>query len=130
MSRDDLFNINAGIVRDLVAGVAKHCPRAMLNIISNPVNSTVPIAAEVLRAHGCYDPKRLMGVTHLDIMRARTFVADAKAGGEGALYIIVLYDELQMQSSRSVNSRRLNQKHLVSNDPFEPLDGRFTASKV
>jgi malate dehydrogenase len=78
MSRDDLFTINAGIVRDLVAGVAKHCPAATLNIISNPVNSTVPIAAEVLKAHGCYDPARLMGVTHLDVMRARTFVADAK----------------------------------------------------
>jgi hypothetical protein len=42
--------------------------------------STVAIAAEVLKQHGCYDPKRLMGVTNLDVMRARTFVADAKVG--------------------------------------------------
>lgn len=49
MTRDDLFNINAGIVRDLVAGVAKFCPEAIIAIISNPVNSTVPIAAEVLK---------------------------------------------------------------------------------
>jgi len=47
-------------------------------IISNPVNSTVPIAAEVLKAAGCYDPKKLMGVTTLDVCRARTFVANAK----------------------------------------------------
>lgn len=26
MTRDDLFNINAGIVKNLVGGVAKHCP--------------------------------------------------------------------------------------------------------
>ena len=90
MSRDDLFNINAGIVRDLIAGCAKHCPRAMLNIISNPVNSTVPIAAEVLKAHGCYDPKRLMGVTHLDVMRARTFVAEAKGLDPSALDVPVV----------------------------------------
>jgi len=79
MTRDDLFKINAGIVRDLVTNCAKHCPDAILNVISNPVNSTVPIAAEVLRAAGVYDPKKLMGVTHLDVMRARTFVSDAKA---------------------------------------------------
>lgn len=74
MTRDDLFNINAGIVRTLIEGVAKHCPRAIINIISNPVNSTVPIAAEVLKKAGVYDPKRLFGVTTLDVVRANTFV--------------------------------------------------------
>jgi malate dehydrogenase len=74
MTRDDLFNINAGIVRTLIEGVAKHCPRAIINIISNPVNSTVPIAAEVLKIAGVYDPRRLFGVTTLDVMRANTFV--------------------------------------------------------
>lgn len=76
MTRDDLFNINAGIVRTLIQGVAKHCPRAIINIISNPVNSTVPIAAEVLKLAGVYDPKRLFGVTTLDVVRANTFVAE------------------------------------------------------
>lgn len=52
MTRDDLFNINAGIVRTLVQGVADHCPNAWVAIISNPVNSTVPIAAEVLKKAG------------------------------------------------------------------------------
>ena len=47
MTRDDLFNINAGIVRDLAQAIAQHCPKAFVLIISNPVNSTVPIAAEV-----------------------------------------------------------------------------------
>jgi malate dehydrogenase len=50
MTRDDLLNINAGIVRSLIEGVADHCSDALMNIISNPVNSTVPIAAEVLEA--------------------------------------------------------------------------------
>jgi len=78
MTRDDLFNINAGIVKTLVEGVAKYCPNAIINIISNPVNSTVPIAAEVLKAAGVYDPKKVFGVTTLDIVRANTFVAEAK----------------------------------------------------
>ena len=75
MTRDDLFNINAGIVHALAVAVAQHCPKAVLNIISNPVNSTVPIAAEVLKAAGVYDPKKLLGVTTLDVVRANTFVA-------------------------------------------------------
>ena len=45
------------------------CVQAILNIISNPVNSTVPIAAAVLKAKGVYDPKRLFGVTTLDLVR-------------------------------------------------------------
>jgi len=48
-------------------------------VISNPVNSTVPIAAEILKRHGVYDPKRLFGVTTLDVLRANTFVAETQA---------------------------------------------------
>jgi malate dehydrogenase len=47
-------------------------------MISNPVNSTVPIASEVLKKAGVYDEKRLFGVTTLDVVRAKTFYA-AKA---------------------------------------------------
>ncbi|URD99450.1 Rapamycin binding domain [Musa troglodytarum] len=77
MTRDDLFKINAGIVRTLCEGVARCCPHAIVNLISNPVNSTVPIAAEVFKKAGIYDPKRLLGVTTLDVVRANTFVAEA-----------------------------------------------------
>lgn len=77
MTRDDLFNINASIVRNLVAACAKHCPEAHLLIISNPVNSTVPIAYETMRALGVSRPS-VFGVTTLDIIRARTFVGELK----------------------------------------------------
>lgn len=76
MTRDDLFKVNAGIVRNICKGVAQACPRAWVAIITNPVNSTVPIAAEVLKREGCYNPKILFGVTTLDVVRARTFVAE------------------------------------------------------
>ncbi|KAG6841794.1 hypothetical protein C0991_006678 [Blastosporella zonata] len=76
MTRDDLFKINGGIVKDLATGIATVAPKAFILVISNPVNSTVPIVAEVLKKHNVYDPKRLFGVTTLDVVRASTFVAE------------------------------------------------------
>ncbi|CDP05985.1 unnamed protein product [Coffea canephora] len=75
MTRDDLFNINAGIVKSLCTAIAKYCPHALVNMISNPVNSTVPIASEVFKKAGTYDEKKLFGVTTLDVVRAKTFYA-------------------------------------------------------
>jgi malate dehydrogenase len=76
MTRDDLFKVNAGIVKGLVESIAEFAPKAFILVISNPVNSTVPIAAEVLKAAGVFDPKRLFGVTTLDVVRAETFTQE------------------------------------------------------
>ncbi|KAG6088664.1 hypothetical protein E4U30_001875 [Claviceps sp. LM220 group G6] len=76
MTRDDLFNINAGIVKGLIETIAEVAPKAFILVISNPVNSTVPISAEVLKAKGVFNAQRLFGVTTLDIVRAETFVAE------------------------------------------------------
>ncbi|XP_076337538.1 malate dehydrogenase 2 isoform X2 [Tachypleus tridentatus] len=78
MTRDDLFNTNASIVRDLTDACAQTCPKAMICIIANPVNSTVPIASEVFKQRGVYDSNRIFGVTSLDVVRANTFIAEAK----------------------------------------------------
>ena len=75
MTRDDLFNMNAGIVKKLIGAGAKACPNACFAIVTNPVNSTVPIAAEVLKAAGVYDKRKVFGVTTLDVIRSNTFVA-------------------------------------------------------
>jgi malate/lactate dehydrogenase len=60
----------------LAEACAKACPNACFLIISNPVNSTVPIFAEVMKKHGVYNPNKLFGVTTLDVVRAKTFVAE------------------------------------------------------
>ncbi|XP_023543381.1 malate dehydrogenase, glyoxysomal-like isoform X1 [Cucurbita pepo subsp. pepo] len=110
MTRDDLFKINAGIVRTLCEGIAKSCPRAIVNLISNPVNSTVPIAAEVFKKAGTYDPNRLLGVTMLDVVRANTFVAEVLGldprdvdvpvvGGHAGVTILPLLSQVKPPSS-------------------------------
>jgi malate dehydrogenase len=90
MTRDDLFNTNAGIVKTLTEGVGQYCPNAVVGIISNPVNSTVPIAAETLKKMGVYDPKKVIGVTTLDVCRANTFVAENQGMDPTALDVPVI----------------------------------------
>lgn len=48
MTRDDLFDINASIVAELIEACANTCPKAIIGIITNPVNSVVPIACEIM----------------------------------------------------------------------------------
>ncbi|XP_043574734.1 malate dehydrogenase, mitochondrial [Chiloscyllium plagiosum] len=78
MTRDDLFNTNATIVAVLTEVCAQTCPEAMICIISNPVNSTIPITSEVFKKLGVYNPNKIFGVTTLDVVRANTFIGELK----------------------------------------------------
>merc|ERR1711939_905180 len=91
MTRDDLFKINAGIVQGLIQGCAENCPDAYILVISNPVNSTVPIAAEVLKKAGKFNPKKLFGVTTLDVVRAETVIP--VIGGHSGETIVPLFSQ-------------------------------------
>ncbi|KAM0231438.1 hypothetical protein ACHAPO_008548 [Fusarium lateritium] len=108
MTRDDLFKTNASIIWDIFAQVAKTCPKAISCVVTNPVNSTVPVAAQALRAAGVFDASRLFGVTTLDVVRASTFAshalggdsdpADIKVpviGGHSGATILPLYSQAQ-----------------------------------
>jgi len=106
MDRSDLFNVNAGIVRNLIQQVAATAPKALIGIITNPVNTTVAIAAEVLKKAGVYDKNRLFGITTLDIIRANTFVAELKGkqpeqvnvpviGGHSGVTILPLLSQVE-----------------------------------
>lgn len=106
MDRSDLFNVNAGIVRNLIEQVAATSPKALIGIITNPVNTTVAIAAEVLKKAGVYDKNKLFGVTTLDIIRANTFVAALKGkqpqdlnvpvvGGHSGVTILPLLSQIE-----------------------------------
>ncbi len=90
MDRADLFNVNAGIVKSLAEKIAVVCPKACVGIITNPVNTTVPIAAEVLKKAGVYDKRKLFGVTTLDVIRSETFVAELKDKDPGDIRVPVI----------------------------------------
>ena len=41
--------------------VSRNCPNAFVSVISNPINSMVPLVAKVLQKAGVYNPKKLVG---------------------------------------------------------------------
>ena len=90
MDRSDLFNVNAGIIKSLAEKIANTCPTACVGIITNPVNTTVPIAAEVLKKAGVYNKKRLFGITTLDVIRSETFVSELKGVSLDGLEVPVI----------------------------------------
>jgi len=106
MDRSDLFNINAGIIRTLAEKCAAVCPDACIGIITNPVNTTVPIAAEVLKKAGVYDKRKLFGITTLDVIRSETFISELKGvpladvkinviGGHSGVTILPLLSQVE-----------------------------------
>lgn len=90
MDRSDLFNINAGIVKNLIEACADNCPDACIGIITNPVNTTVAIAAETLKAKGVYNKNKLFGITTLDIIRSETFIAELKGKSTADIHVPVI----------------------------------------
>lgn len=78
MTRDDLFGVNATIVKEISEIATQACPKALIGIITNPVNAVVPIACEVFKQKGVLDPNRIFGISTLDIVRSNTFIAELK----------------------------------------------------
>ena len=74
MSREELLNGNAAIVRAKVAEAAKHSPNAVIIIFANPMDAMCHVA---LKASG-FPRERVIGQGGmLDSSRYRYFVADA-----------------------------------------------------
>jgi malate dehydrogenase len=73
MSRMDLIEVNAKIVRNVVENVAKYAPDAVLIMVSNPLDEMTALAAKV----SGFPSHRVMGQAGmLDTARFSYFVAD------------------------------------------------------
>jgi malate dehydrogenase len=73
MSRMDLIEVNAKIVRNVVENVVKHAPEAVLIVVSNPLDEMTALAASV----SGFPRHRVMGQAGmLDTARFSYFVAE------------------------------------------------------
>src|SRR5882757_4944072 len=74
MSRDDLLNTNAGIVKSVSEQIAKTSPEAIIIVVSNPLDVMCYVAKE---ASG-FPRERVIGMAGvLDTARYRAFLAEA-----------------------------------------------------
>ncbi|MFI5230939.1 MAG: malate dehydrogenase [Gemmatimonadales bacterium] len=74
MSRDDLLNTNAGIVKSVAENVAKTSPKAIIIVVSNPLDVMCYVA---MKASG-FPRERVIGMAGvLDTARYRSFLAEA-----------------------------------------------------
>lgn len=74
MSRDDLMNTNAGIVKSVSESIARTSPNAILIIVSNPLDVMCHVA---MKASG-FPRQRVLGMAGvLDTARYRAFLAEA-----------------------------------------------------
>jgi len=72
MSRDDLLNINTGIVKQVTENIVKYSPNAYLIVVSNPLDAMVYVVHKV----SGFPANRVMGMAGvLDSARFRTFIA-------------------------------------------------------
>ncbi|WP_438349623.1 malate dehydrogenase [Paenibacillus sp. FA6] len=72
MSRDDLVNTNAGIVKSVCENIKKYAPNSIVIILSNPVDAMTYVAYETLG----FPKNRVIGQSGvLDTARYCTFIA-------------------------------------------------------
>jgi malate dehydrogenase len=73
MSRMDLLEKNASIIRGVIASVAEHSPGAILIVVTNPLDEMTFLASEV----SGFPRERVMGMAGvLDSSRLRYFIAE------------------------------------------------------
>jgi len=74
MSRDDLLNTNAGIVKNVTENVVRYSPNSILIIVSNPLDAMCLVAMKTSK----FPKHRVLGMAGvLDSARMRSFIAEA-----------------------------------------------------
>merc|ERR1712232_384878 len=110
--RKDLLTINCNIAKGTVEACAKFCPNAVLGLIVNPVNSVVPAMCELWKKAGL-NPKKIVGITTLDVVRANKFVQEMTGkkaevpviGGHAGKTILPLFS--QDPQSASIDASKI-----------------------
>ncbi|KAI5644236.1 lactate/malate dehydrogenase, NAD binding domain-containing protein [Phthorimaea operculella] len=72
----DTFEANAPVITEIALQICNTCPTCVTIVGTEPVESMVPLIAEIQRLRNCYNPRRLLGCVELNCVRANTVLAD------------------------------------------------------
>lgn len=87
MSRDDLLMINAKITKEVIEGIAKYSPNAIVIMVSNPLDAMTYVA---IKESG-FDRNRVLGMAGiLDSSRMASFIQEKLGYGGGQIRASVM----------------------------------------
>lgn len=81
---------NANYIKTVASAVSLVTPLPFFGILTEPINTSVPLAAEVMRNRGCHDPSKVFGVTAVDALRAQTLYAREGGLTHGESFVPVI----------------------------------------
>lgn len=135
MTREELIGVNAGIVKDVVGNILKHSPKAILLIVSNPMDTMTLLAAKI----SGLPANRVFGMGGaLDSSRLRCYLAKALnanindidgmvIGGHGDTTMIPL---MSKASYKGIPVSQLLSKDVVAKVAADTMVGGATLTKL
>jgi malate dehydrogenase len=87
MTRMDLLNTNASIVRDVAKKVAEYARECIVITVTNPLDPMVYVALKTTN----FKPNRVMGMGNmLDLSRFKSFIADGIGMSRNSIHALVI----------------------------------------
>ena len=123
MSRDDLVKTNAGIVRDVAAGIKKFAPEAFVIVVTNPLDAM----AYLMQKETGIPSNRVVGMAGvLDTARYQAFLAEALGVSVQSVSAFVLGghgdDMVPVRSFTTCNG--IPVEKLLASDKLDALEKR------
>ncbi len=123
MSRDDLLNTNAGIMKSVAAGLKQYAPNAFVIVVSNPLDAMVTLCQRETK----FKPEMVVGMAGvLDSARYRAFLADAIGVSPVVIHAMVLGghgdDMVPIRSATTVNGIPVSQ--FLGSDVLDAIEKR------
>ncbi len=123
MSRDDLLNTNASIMKTVAAGLKQYAPNAFVIVVSNPLDAMVTLCQRETK----FPKERVVGMAGvLDSARYRAFLAEAIGVSPAVIHAMVLGghgdDMVPVRSATTVNGAPVTQ--FLSSDALDKIEKR------
>jgi malate dehydrogenase len=123
MSRDDLLNTNATIMKSVAQGIKENAPNSFVIVVSNPLDAMVTLCQ---RETG-FKPEKVVGMAGvLDSARYRAFLAEELNVSPSAIQAMVLGghgdDMVPIRSNTTVNGIPIT--HFVKSERLDAIEKR------
>ncbi|CAB3236014.1 unnamed protein product [Arctia plantaginis] len=75
ITENSCFTTNTVFIKSLAKAIARLEPMPFIGIVTEPINSLIPMTAEIVRNYGELDVRKLFGISTIDFLRAQILYA-------------------------------------------------------